>query len=232
MLIQLHNITKSYGEADQRILALDQLSLFIDRYERVAIMGKSGCGKTTLINMLSTVDKPTMGEYLLDGKNVNAMREKDLAKFRRQQVAIIFQAYNLMPELTVKENILLPMIFDKKKVNDDYFSEIITALGLKERLSHFPHQLSGGQQQRAAIARALIMQPAVVLADEPTGNLDSQTGQEVISLIVNCCKKYEQTLVLVTHDLDIARHASRIIEMSDGRIMQDKKELPEYENNH
>ena len=223
MLIRLENITKSYGETEPKVMAINELNLDIDTNEQVAIMGKSGCGKTTLINMLSTVDCPTEGKYYFNDLEINVMKEKDLAKFRRQQVSIIFQAYNLMPELTVRENILLPLIFDGKKANLEYFEEIVSALKLEDRMTHFPHQLSGGQQQRVAIARALIMKPAVILADEPTGNLDSKTGQEVISLIIACCKKYGQTLVLVTHDLDIAKHASRLIEMSDGKIIADRK---------
>lgn len=223
MLIRLQNITKSYGETEPKVTAINKLDLAIDTNEQVAIMGKSGCGKTTLINVLSTIDYPTEGKYYFDDIEVNNMNEKALAKFRRQQVSIIFQAYNLMPELTVRENILLPLIFDGKKVDSAYLNEIVSALMIHDRLSYFPHQLSGGQQQRVAIARALIMKPAVILADEPTGNLDSKTGQEVISLILTCCKKYGQTLVLVTHDHGIAQHASRLIEMSDGKIIMDKK---------
>ena len=222
MIIRTNNLTKVFSMGEAKVVALDHVDFYVKEREFVAIMGKSGCGKTTLINILATIDVADTGEYLLDEKLISSKSDKELAALRRSKVSVIFQNYNLISELTVKENILLPFIFNKKSPDMNYFKKIIGKLDLLERQTFYPAQLSGGEKQRAAIARALLLKPSVILADEPTGNLDSENSLKVIKLLKDCSKEFEQSVVMVTHDKDIAAYADRIVVMSDGRFIKDE----------
>lgn len=218
-MIEIKELTKIYNSGEAQVNALRGVSGVINDGESVAIIGKSGSGKSTLLNIIGGMDYPTSGEVYVDGENIAAYNEKKMSVYRLKKIGFIFQFFHLIPILTVRENILLPLIIDEKKPDKEYFDELVSTLGLKEKLNSFPNQLSGGQKQRVAIGRAMIHRPSVVLADEPTGNLDSNTSKEVLELLFECAGKYGQTLVIVTHDLEVAKKCERIIEISDGRIM-------------
>jgi len=222
-LLKVENLSKIYGKDENQVVALNDVSLTIEKGEFVAIIGSSGSGKSTLLHIIGGVDVPTGGKVYLDGQDVYAQSSDKLAIFRRRQVGLIYQFYNLIPTLNVVENITLPVLMDKREVNKERLNELLTLLGLTNRQNHLPNQLSGGQQQRVSIGRALMNAPSVMLADEPTGNLDSQNGQEIISLLKQSNSKYGQTLILVTHDENIALQANRIIGISDGKIVRDEK---------
>ncbi len=221
-ILRVENLTKVYGKDENEVRALDGVSFSVNKGEFVAIIGPSGSGKSTLLHILGGVDKPTSGKVFMDGKDVYAQNEEQLAIFRRRQVGLIYQFYNLIPVLNVTENITLPVLMDGQKVNEDRLEELLAILKLKGRENHLPNQLSGGQQQRVSIGRALMNAPAVVLADEPTGNLDSRNSQEIIELLKVSNQKYNQTLIVITHDENIALQADRIIAVEDGKITRDE----------
>lgn len=224
-ILEVKNLVKTYGKGDSLVKAVDNVSLSIKEGEFVAIIGASGSGKSTLLHMIGGVDRPDKngGEIIIEGENITKLNDNKLALFRRQKIGIIYQFYNLIPVLTVRENITLPVDLEKKDVDEKYLEQLIDALGLKNRETHLPNQLSGGQQQRVAIGRALFNRPALILADEPTGNLDSKSGAEIVKLLKLANEKYHQTIILVTHDLEIAKQANRIITFGDGKIISDKK---------
>lgn len=215
-LLEVKSISKTYGSGETAVHALKDASFSVPKGEFVAIVGESGSGKSTLLNMLGALDIPTSGKVFIDGKNIFSMNDKSLTVFRRRNIGFIFQAFNLIPELTVEQNIIFPMLLDYKKPNKKYMEELLTVLNLKERRHHLPNQLSGGQQQRVAIGRALITRPSLILADEPTGNLDTQNSSEVITLLKETSKKYEQTIIMITHNRSIAQAADRVLQVSDG----------------
>lgn len=221
-ILRVENLTKVYGKDENEVRALDGVSFSVNKGEFVAIIGPSGSGKSTLLHILGGVDRPTGGKVFMDGKDVYAQNEEQLAIFRRRQVGLIYQFFNLIPVLDVTENITLPMLMDGQKVNESRLDELLTILKLKGRESHLPNQLSGGQQQRVSIGRALLNAPAVVLADEPTGNLDSKNSQEIVELLKVSNEKYNQTLIVITHDENIALQADRIIAIEDGKITRDE----------
>ena len=221
-ILQVENLTKIYGKGENEVRALDDVSFSVNKGEFIAVIGPSGSGKSTLLHILGGVDRPTSGRVLMDGKDVYAQNEEQLAIFRRRQVGLIYQFYNLIPVLNVTENITLPVLMDGQKVNRDRLKELITTLGLTGRENHLPNQLSGGQQQRVSIGRALMNAPAVVLADEPTGNLDSKNSKEIVDLLKISNEKYGQTLIVITHDESIALQADRIISIDDGKITRDE----------
>ncbi len=218
MLIELQNITKQYGSGDSAVQALKQLDFAVKQNEFVAIMGKSGCGKTTLINIMATILLPDSGSYRLDGMEVEKFTEKEFAALKRKTIAVIFQHYNLVEELTIQNNIILPFVFDKRSYDKAYFKRIVEDLGINGILNKYPSQLSGGEKQRAAIARALLIQPKVILADEPTGNLDGENADKVMQMLRLCVDTYGQTVVMVTHDNDMAQYADRIVMMCEGKL--------------
>ncbi|MCL1964516.1 MAG: ABC transporter ATP-binding protein [Firmicutes bacterium] len=222
-LLKIEKLCKIYGKGENQVVALDNVSLTVEKGDFVAIIGSSGSGKSTLLHIIGGVDVPTSGKVYLDGQDVYAQNSEKLAIFRRRQVGLIYQFYNLIPTLNVVENITLPVLMDKREVNKERLEELLNLLGLSNRRNHLPNQLSGGQQQRVSIGRALMNAPAVMLADEPTGNLDSQNGQDIINLMKLSNKKYGQTLIIVTHDDNIALQANRIIGISDGRISRDER---------
>jgi putative ABC transport system ATP-binding protein len=221
--LKVENLCKVYGKGENQVTALDSVSLTIEKGEFTAIVGSSGSGKSTLLHIIGGVDIPTSGKVYLDGQDVYAQNNEKLAIFRRRQVGLIYQFHNLIPTLNVVENITLPVLMDKRKVNEERLNDLLDLLGLKDRKTHLPNQLSGGQQQRVSIGRALMNAPAVMLADEPTGSLDSQNGHEIIKLLKESNKKYGQTLLLVTHDENIALQANRIIGISDGKVVRDER---------
>ena len=221
-ILRVENLTKVYEKGENEVRALDGVSFLVEKGEFVAVIGPSGSGKSTLLHILGGVDRPTSGRVLMDGKDVYAQNEEQLAIFRRRQVGLIYQFYNLIPVLNVTENITLPVLMDGQKVNRDRLKELITTLGLTGRENHLPNQLSGGQQQRVSIGRALMNAPAVVLADEPTGNLDSKNSKEIVDLLKISNEKYGQTLIVITHDESIALQADRIISIDDGKITRDE----------
>jgi putative ABC transport system ATP-binding protein len=221
-ILRTENLTKTYGMDDTKVTALDNLNLRISKGQFVAIIGSSGSGKSTLLHMLGGVDNPTKGKIYIDDIDISSMNETELALFRRRKVGIIYQFYNLMPTLNVEKNILLPMLLDGKKPKKEQFDKIIKMLGLNERLNHLPNQLSGGQQQRVAIARALIYRPSIILADEPTGNLDRANTEAILEMLRVSNKEYNQTMILITHDEKIALSADRVIKIEDGRIVLDE----------
>ena len=221
-ILKVENLSKVYGKGDNQVKALDNVSFGVEKGQFVAIIGPSGSGKSTLLHILGGVDVPTSGKVYMDGQDVYAQNEEQLAVFRRRQVGLIYQFYNLIPVLNVTENITLPVLLDGRKVNKERLEELLDILKLKGREKHLPNQLSGGQQQRVSIARALMNSPAVVLADEPTGNLDSKNSQEIVDLLKLSNKKYDQTLIVITHDENIALQADRIIAIEDGRITRDE----------
>lgn len=221
-ILRVENLTKVYGKGENEVRALDGVSFSVEKGEFVAVIGPSGSGKSTLLHILGGVDRPTGGRVLMDGKDVYAQDEEQLAIFRRRQVGLIYQFYNLIPVLNVTENITLPVLMDGQKVNRDRLKELITTLKLNGRENHLPNQLSGGQQQRVSIGRALMNAPAVVLADEPTGNLDSKNSKEIVDLLKISNEKYGQTLIVITHDESVALQADRIISIDDGKITRDE----------
>lgn len=221
-ILKVENLTKVYGKGENEVRAIDGISFSIEKGEFVAIIGPSGSGKSTLLHILGAVDTPTSGKVYMDGKDVFAQNEEQLAIFRRRQVGLIYQFYNLIPVLDVRENITLPVLMDGRKVSKSRLDEMIKMLGLEGREKHLPNQLSGGQQQRVSIGRALMNAPAVVLADEPTGNLDSKNSQEIMQLLKESNKKFNQTLIMITHDENIALQADRIIAIEDGKIKKDE----------
>lgn len=221
--LKIENLCKVYGKGENKVTALDQVSLTIEKGEFIAITGSSGSGKSTLLHIIGGVDVPTSGNVYLDGQDVYAGSNEKLAIFRRRQVGLIYQFHNLIPTLNVVENITLPILMDKRKVNEERLNELLSLLGLMSRKTHLPNQLSGGQQQRVSIGRALMNAPQVCLADEPTGSLDSRNGQEIINLLKLSNRKYHQTLIVVTHDENIALQADRIIGISDGRVTRDER---------
>lgn len=220
-IIEVSNLTKIYGKGENEVKALDNVSFTVKKGEFVAIIGPSGSGKSTLLHILGGVDKPTSGKVVMDGQDVYACNDEQLAIFRRRQVGLIYQFYNLIPVLNVTENMSLPVLMDGRKVNEERLEELLDILSLKERRNHLPNQLSGGQQQRVSIGRALMNSPLVVLADEPTGNLDSKNSQEIVDLLKLSNEKYKQTLIIITHDENIALQADRIIAIEDGHIVRD-----------
>ena len=221
-ILRVENLTKVYGKGENEVRALDGVSFSVEKGEFVAVIGPSGSGKSTLLHILGGVDRPTSGRVLMDGKDVYAQNEEQLAIFRRRQVGLIYQFYNLIPVLNVTENITLPVLMDGQRVNSDRLKELITTLKLDGRENHLPNQLSGGQQQRVSIGRALMNAPAVVLADEPTGNLDSKNSKEIVDLLKISNEKYGQTLIVITHDESIALQADRILSIDDGKITRDE----------
>lgn len=221
-ILRVENLCKTYGKGENEVKALDNVSFTVKKGEFIAIIGPSGSGKSTLLHILGGVDKPTSGKVYMDGSDVYAQNEEQLAIFRRRQVGLIYQFYNLIPVLNVTENITLPVLMDGQKVNEERLKELITTLKLNGRENHLPNQLSGGQQQRVSIGRALMNAPAVVLADEPTGNLDSKNSQEIVELLKMSNQKYDQTLIIITHDENIALQADRILAIEDGKIIRDE----------
>lgn len=221
-LLDVRNLSKIYKQGENEIRALDNVSFKVNRGEFIAIVGASGSGKSTLLHLIGGVDKPTSGQIFLNGQDVYSQNDEQLAIFRRRQVGLIYQFYNLIPILDAEENITLPVLMDGKKVDQDYLADLLQTLQLRGREKHLPNQLSGGQQQRVSIGRALINQPSIVLADEPTGNLDSKNSQEIVNLLKLSNDKYNQTLILITHDEDIALQADRIITLEDGKIIRDE----------
>jgi putative ABC transport system ATP-binding protein len=222
-ILKIENLTKVYGSGENEVRALDGVSFSVEKGEFLAIIGPSGSGKSTLLHILGGVDRPTSGKVWLDGQDVYAQDEEQLAIFRRRQVGLIYQFYNLIPVLNVVENMTLPVLLDGRKVNEERLNELVETLGLSGRKNNLPNQLSGGQQQRVSIGRALMNAPAVVLADEPTGNLDSRNSQEIVELLRQSNVKYKQTLIVITHDESIALQADRIIAIEDGRIVRDER---------
>lgn len=217
-LLEVQNVSKTYGRGGAAVHALKQAAFSVPKGEFVAIVGESGSGKSTLLNMIGALDTPTSGRVLIDGRDIFSMKDSSLTVFRRRNIGFIFQNFNLIPELTVEQNIIFPVLLDYEKPNKKYLEELLAVLNLKERRHHLPSQLSGGQQQRVAIGRALITRPALILADEPTGNLDSQNTSEVITLLKEASRKYEQTIVMITHSRSIAQTADRILQVSDGVV--------------
>ncbi|PXX57305.1 putative ABC transport system ATP-binding protein [Hungatella effluvii] len=222
-ILRIEKLCKVYGKDESRVDALQNLSLSVQKGEFVAIVGQSGSGKSTLLHLIGGVDRPSSGEIYVDGKSVYTKNQEELAIFRRRQVGLIYQFYNLIPVLNVVENMVLPLKLDGQKVNEERLEELLEVLGLEDRKNHLPRQLSGGQQQRVSIGRALINAPALVLADEPTGNLDSKNSQEITELLKHSNRKYGQTLILITHDENIALQADRLIRLEDGKIASDEK---------
>ena len=217
-LLKVKAVSKTYGSGEAAVQALKKASFTVPKGEFVAIVGESGSGKTTLLNMIGALDMPTSGKVFIDGKDIFAMKEKRLTIFRRRNIGFIFQSFNLIPELTVEQNMIFPVLLDYQKPEKRYLEELLSVLNLKERRHHLPGQLSGGQQQRAAIGRALMTRPSLILADEPTGNLDTQNSSEVMALLKETSRKYEQTIIMITHNRRIAQTADRILQVSDGVV--------------
>ncbi|HHQ8847380.1 TPA: ABC transporter ATP-binding protein [Clostridioides difficile] len=221
-ILKCENLTKIYGSNQTRVTALNNVNLSVQKGDFVSIVGASGSGKSTLLHLLGGVDRPISGKIYVEDTEISSLKEEALAVFRRRKVGLIYQFYNLIPTLDVRKNILLPMLLDKRKVDEDRFSEIVSILGLSDRLNHLPSQLSGGQQQRVSIARSLIYRPAILLADEPTGNLDRKNSEEIVDLLNLSNKRFNQTILLITHDEKIALEANRIVTMEDGVIVSEK----------
>ena len=222
-ILKTKNLTKTYGEGDKIVKAVSNVNLVVNDGDFIAITGKSGSGKSTLLHLLGGVDEPTSGEIILDGEYINKLKGDRLTNFRRKNIGFIYQFYNLIPVLNVRENIILPIALEGVKIDEDYFDEVVKTLDLKARLSHLPNELSGGQQQRVAIGRAVINHPKIILADEPTGNLDSKNSKKIINMLKYYNKTYGQTIIMVTHDEKIAEIADRIITIKDGKIIKDEK---------
>ena len=217
-ILEVQNLCKTYGKGEAEVRALDSVSFSVGKGEFIAIVGESGSGKSTLLNVVGALDNPTSGKVLIDGKDIFSMPEKRLTVFRRQNIGFIFQSFNLIPELDVEQNITFPLLLDYQKPDQRYVEELLGILGLKERRKHLPSQLSGGQQQRVAIGRALAARPAIIMADEPTGNLDSKNSQEVITLLKSMSAKYRQTILMITHNENHADATDRVLRMTDGRL--------------
>lgn len=219
-ILKVENLTKIYGNDNNKVVALDNVSFSVEEGEFIAIVGASGSGKSTLLHLLGGVDKPTSGTVYIDGKDIYKLNDDELAVFRRKKVGLIYQFYNLIPILNVEENITLPLELDNKKVDQKELDELLETLGMNERKTHLPNELSGGQEQRVAIGRALITKPSIVLADEPTGNLDSKSSNEIIELLKQANKQYKQTIIMITHNMEIANMADRIVQIEDGHIVR------------
>ena len=217
-ILEVQNLCKTYGKGEAQVRALDDVSFSVGKGEFIAIVGESGSGKSTLLNVVGALDNPTSGKVLIDGKDIFSMPEKKLTVFRRRNIGFIFQSFNLIPELNVEQNITFPLLLDYQKPDQKYVEELLEILGLKERRKHLPSQLSGGQQQRVAIGRALAARPAIIMADEPTGNLDSKNSREVITLLKSMSAKYRQTILMITHNENHAEEADRVLRMTDGRL--------------
>lgn len=222
-ILKVENLTKIYGKGNTKVTALDNVTFSVEKGEFVAIVGASGSGKSTLLHILGGVDRPTSGKVIVDKEDVYKLNEANLAIFRRRQVGLIYQFYNLIPILNIEENITLPILLDGRKVDKEYLNELINILGLEKRLNHLPNELSGGEQQRVSIGRALMNRPAILLADEPTGNLDSKSSKEIVELLKLSNKKYNQTIIMITHDNSLALNTDRIITIKDGRIINDER---------
>ncbi|MFC4305920.1 ABC transporter ATP-binding protein [Cohnella boryungensis] len=222
-ILKTVNLCKAYGSAEARIEALKNANLSVNKGEFVAIVGASGSGKSSLLHLLGGVDRPTGGQVIINGVELYTKSEEELALFRRREIGFIFQSYNLIPVLTAEENIKLPMLLENKKADENYVEELMGILGLTERRRHLPSELSGGQQQRTAIGRALINKPSIILADEPTGNLDSKSSKEIVDLLTFSVRKYNQTLVMITHDINVAQRADRVVKIEDGLLLQQKE---------
>ncbi len=220
-ILRVENLSKVYGKGTTEVKALDNVSFKVDKGEFVAIVGASGSGKSTLLHLIGGVDRPTSGKVLIDGKDIYRYNDDELAIFRRRQVGLIYQFYNLIPILNVEENITLPLSLDNREINKQKLDELIKVLGLESRRKHLPNELSGGQQQRTSIGRAMITSPAIILADEPTGNLDSKASDEIVALLKKSNKDYKQTIVMITHNMEIAKCADRIIKIEDGKIVKE-----------
>lgn len=222
-ILKVENLVKTYGKGETKINAVDDISFTINKGEFVAIVGASGSGKSTLLHLIGGVDRPTSGKVYIDGKDIYALNNDNLAIFRRRQIGLIYQFYNLIPILNVVENICLPVLLDNKKVDNAYLEELLDLLDLKARKNHLPNELSGGQQQRVAIGRALMARPSILLCDEPTGNLDTKASLEIMNLLKIANTKYNQTIIMITHDMNLTKYANRIIEIKDGKIVSDRK---------
>ena len=222
-ILKVEHLVKKYGKGDNVVNAVNDISFTVEKGEFVAIVGASRSGKSTLLHLLGGVDRPTSGKVYIDGKDIYSLNNDNLAIFRRRQIGIIYQFYNLIPILNVKENITLPCDLDGQKIEKERLDELVKTLGLENRVNHLPNQLSGGQQQRVSIGRAMINNPAIMLADEPTGNLDSKASEEIVSLLKLSNKKYNQTVIIITHDMEIAKQAERVITIEDGKIIKDEK---------
>ena len=220
-ILKVENLTKIYGKGDTKVVALDNVSFSVEKGEFVAIVGASGSGKSTLLHLMGGVDRPTSGSVYIDGKNIYKYTDDELAIFRRRQIGLIYQFYNLIPILNVEENITLPLDLDNRKVDKQRLENLLKLLGLDKRRYHLPNQLSGGQQQRTSIGRAMITSPAIILADEPTGNLDSKASDEIVELLKKSNKDYKQTIIMITHNMDIDKEADRIIKIEDGKIVKE-----------
>lgn len=220
-IVKMEHVTKIYGSGDTRVWALDDVNLTVQKGESLAVVGASGSGKSTLLHVMGGVDTVTNGKVIVDDRDITTLKDEEMSVFRRRKIGFVFQSYYLIPVLTVEENIQMPILLDHKKPDREYIDHIIEMLGLKDRRKHLPNQLSGGQQQRAAIARALANRPSLILADEPTGALDSTNGNEVMALLQDSVKKLNQTLVLITHNIDLAREADRIVRITDGKLTEE-----------
>ena len=220
-ILKVENLCKQYGKGENKVIALDNVSFTVNKGEFVAIVGASGSGKSTLLHLIGGVDRPTSGKVFIDGKDIYKFNDDELAIFRRRQVGLIYQFYNLIPILNVEENITLPLKLDNRNIDKKRLDELIKVLGLEERRTHLPNELSGGQQQRTSIGRAMITNPAIILADEPTGNLDSKASDEIVALLKKSNKDYKQTIIMITHNLEIAKVADRIIKIEDGKIVEE-----------
>ena len=220
-ILRVENLTKIYGKGEAKVTALDNVSFTVNKGEFVAIVGASGSGKSTLLHLIGGVDRPTRGTVYIDGKDIYKFNDDELAIFRRRQVGLIYQFYNLIPILNVEENITLPLSLDNRDVNKKKLDDLIKLLGLSDRRNHLPNELSGGQQQRTSIGRAMITSPAIILADEPTGNLDSKSSDEIVELLKKSNRDYNQTIVMITHNMDIAKEADRIIKIEDGKVVKE-----------
>ena len=220
-ILRVENLTKVYGKGEAKVTALDNVSFTVNKGEFVAIVGASGSGKSTLLHLIGGVDRPTSGTVYIDGKDIYKFNDDELAIFRRRQVGLIYQFYNLIPILNVEENITLPLSLDNRDVNKKKLDDLIKLLGLSDRRNHLPNELSGGQQQRTSIGRAMITSPAIILADEPTGNLDSKSSDEIVELLKKSNRDYNQTIVMITHNMDIAKEADRIIKIEDGKVVKE-----------
>lgn len=220
-ILKVENLTKIYGKGESEVIALDHVTFSVERGEFVAIVGASGSGKSTLLHLIGGVDRPTEGKVYIDGKNIYSLNDDNLAIFRRRQIGLIYQFYNLIPILSVEENITLPLDLDNRKPDKNNLNNLLNLLGLTNRRKHLPNQLSGGQQQRTSIGRALITNPTIILADEPTGNLDSKASDDIVELLIKSNKEYSQTIILITHNMEIAKCADRIIKIEDGKIVKE-----------